>query len=189
MPSVISHPAVPLAITVAAGAAAVPPRLCLAAVIASVLPDVDAFGYWAGVPYGSPFGHRGFTHSLFFSFLVALACAAAAPWIGAQPGGVPRPGAWRLVVFAVVFLSGASHGCLDAMTTGGHGVAFFAPFSNERYHFPWQMIRISPISVTGFFSSRGAEVLRSELRWIWFPCGILAVAGVALRRAAEMWGR
>lgn len=179
MASAFSHPAVPLAITVAAGAAAVPPRLCLAAVVASVLPDVDAFGYWAGVPYGSPFGHRGFTHSLFFSAVVALACMAFAPRLGA-----PRP-----VVFAVVFLSGASHGMLDAMTTGGHGIAFFAPFSNERYHFPWQVIRISPISVTRFFSERGMSVLASELRWIWLPASVVAVLGIAIRRGAHIAGR
>ena len=179
MPSVISHPAVPLAITVAAGAAAVPPRLCLAAVVASVLPDVDAFGYWAGVPYESAFGHRGFTHSLFFSMCVAVVCTLIGPRLGA-----PRP-----VVFAVVFVAGASHGVLDAMTTGGHGIAFFAPFSNERYHLPWEVIRISPISVTRFFSERGAEVLKSELRWIWIPAALVAVAGVAVRRAAEMGGR
>jgi inner membrane protein len=179
VPSAISHPAVPLAITVAAGAAAVPPRLCLAAVVASVLPDVDAFGYWAGVPYESPFGHRGFTHSLLFAACVALACTFIAPRLGAP----------RLVVFAVVFFSGASHGVLDAMTTGGHGIAFFSPFTNERYHLPWEVIQISPISITRFFSARGAAVMRSELRWIWIPASIVAVAGVAIRRAAEMGSR
>ncbi|HEX4439838.1 MAG TPA: metal-dependent hydrolase [Thermoanaerobaculia bacterium] len=179
MPSAFSHPAVPLAITVAAGVATVPPRLCLAAVVASVLPDVDAFGYWAGVPYESPFGHRGFTHSFFFAALVALACTAIAPRLGAS----------RPVVFAVVFLSGVSHGLLDAMTTGGHGIAFFAPFSNERYHFPWQVIRISPISVTRFFSERGLSVLASELRWIWLPAAVVAVLGVIVRRGAEIASR
>jgi len=179
MPSALSHPAAPLAITVAAGAAMVPPRLCLAAVVASVLPDVDAFGYWAGVPYGSPFGHRGFTHSFFFSAVVALACTLIAPRLGAP----------RAVVFAVVFLSGASHGMLDAMTTGGHGIAFFAPFSNERYHFPWQVIRISPISVTRFFSERGVSVLASELRWIWLPAAVVALLGIVVRRGAELASR
>ena len=179
MPSAFSHPAVPLAITAAAGAATVPPRLCLAAVVASVLPDIDAFGYWAGVPYESAFGHRGFTHSLFFSAVVALACMAFAPRLGAP----------RSVVFAVVFVAGASHGMLDAMTTGGHGIAFFAPFSNERYHFPWQVIRISPISVTRFFSERGVAVLASELRWIWLPAAVVAVLGVVIRRGAEIAGR
>ena len=179
MASALSHPAVPLAITVAAGAAAVPPRLCLAAVVASVLPDVDAFGYWAGVPYDSPFGHRGFTHSIFFALLVALACTGIAPRLGAP----------RTVVFPVVFLSAVSHGFLDAMTTGGHGIAFFAPFSNERHHFPWEVIRISPMSVTGFFSPRGWSVLQSEFRWVWIPASLAAVAGVAVRRAAEMWSR
>jgi inner membrane protein len=179
MPSVISHPAVPLAITVAAGSAVVPPRLAVAAVVASVLPDIDAFGYWAGVPYESPFGHRGFTHSLFFALVAALACTALAPRLGAS----------RPVAFTVVFLAAASHGCLDAMTTGGHGIAFFAPFSNERYHFPWQVIRISPISVTRFFSERGASVLTSELQWIWLPCAAVALVGVAIRRATGMWSR
>jgi inner membrane protein len=179
VPSSFSHPAVPLAITVAAGAAAVPPRLCLAAVVASVLPDVDAFGYWAGVPYESPLGHRGFTHSLFFALLVALACTALAPRLGAS----------RPVVFSVVLVAAVSHGCLDAMTTGGHGIAFFAPFSNERHHFPWEVIEISPISVTRFFSRRGWSVLKSEFRWVWVPASLAAVAGVAVRRAAEMWNR
>jgi inner membrane protein len=29
----------------------------------------------------------------------------------------------------------ASHGVLDALTNGGHGIAFFSPFLNERYFF------------------------------------------------------
>jgi inner membrane protein len=57
---------------------------------------------------------------------------------------------------------------LDALTNGGLGVALFAPFSNERFFFPWRPIEVSPIGA-GFFSARGMRVLLSEARWIWLP--------------------
>src|SRR5689334_2987159 len=126
MASLLSHPAVPLAIAAAGGRDAVPPRLALAACAASMVPDADALGYWAGVPYDAPLGHRGFTHSFVFAALMAAGAAAFARRLGAS----------RASAFAVVFLSGASHGLLDALTTGGMGVALFSPFSNERYFFP-----------------------------------------------------
>ena len=44
MPSVLSHPAVPLALAIGAGTAVVPPRLAVVACVASVLPDADAIG-------------------------------------------------------------------------------------------------------------------------------------------------
>ena len=45
----------------------------------------------------------------------------------------------------------ASHGVLDALTDGGPGVAFLAPFDDTRYFFPWRPIRVSPLW-RGFFS-------------------------------------
>ena len=178
MPSVLSHPAVPLAIAAAAGSRAVPRRLALVACAASVLPDVDAVGYWAGIPYDAPLGHRGLTHSLFFALLVAVLCAAFAARL-ALPAAV---------VFGVVFLSAASHGVLDAMTTGGMGVAFFSPFSNSRYFLPWRVIRVSPIGISGFFSERGIAVLKSELAWVWAPSAALALLGLSIRTAASRPG-
>jgi inner membrane protein len=172
MASAFSHPAVPLAIAAAAGRGAVPPRLALAACAASILPDVDALGYWAGVPYDAPLGHRGLTHSLVFAGLLAACGAAFARRLGASRG----------TAFGVLLLSGASHGLLDALTTGGMGVAFFSPFSNERYFLPWRLIQVSPIGVGRFFSERGVRILRSELTWIWLPCAAIAVAGIGLRR-------
>ena len=41
--------------------------------VGAVIPDLDAVGYWAGVPYESMWGHRGITHSFFFAFLFAAA--------------------------------------------------------------------------------------------------------------------
>jgi inner membrane protein len=170
--SALSHPAVPLAIAAAAGSAAVPPRLTLLACAVSVLPDIDALGYWAGIPYDAPLGHRGLTHSLFFAAVLALAGAAFAKRLGVS----------RAVVLAVLFLAAASHGLLDAMTTGGMGVAFFAPFSNARSFLPWRPIAVSPIGIERFFSERGLTILVSELTWIWAPCAALAAAGWLARR-------
>src|SRR3989442_10115609 len=78
MASVISHPAVPLGLALGLGFDTVPPALLVAGIAASVLPDVDAIGFWVGVPYDSFFGHRGFTHSLVFAFLVASTAALLA---------------------------------------------------------------------------------------------------------------
>ena len=87
------------------------------------------------------------------------------------------------MTFAFLFVCTMSHGVLDAMTNGGLGVAFFAPFHNERYFFPWTPIRVSPIGV-GFFSARGLATLRSELLWVWGPCVIAAILGRVVSRRA-----
>jgi hypothetical protein len=78
-----------------------------------------------------------------------------------------------------------SHTLLDAMTSGGLGVAFFSPFSNERYFFPWRPIRVSPIGVD-FFGEAGVAVLRSELIWVWIPCAVLGVAGRLIAPAPSL---
>ena len=84
-------------------------------------------------------------------------------------------GSWSLGVLWVYFAAiTASHGLLDALTNGGRGIAFFAPFSNHRFFFPWRPIQVSPIGV-GFFSARGFAVLQSELRWILLPSVIIAL--------------
>ena len=75
--SILSHPAVPLAVAVALGPSRVPAALTAVACVASVLPDVDAFGFAAGIPYGDPLGHRGFTHSIVFAALTAFPAPAA----------------------------------------------------------------------------------------------------------------
>src|SRR5881296_805802 len=172
MASLISHAAVPLALRLALGSEAVPRRLALAAVLCSALPDVDAVGYWAGIPYGHPLGHRGFSHSIVFALLVAGAACTLADWLGAR----------ARVVFAVIGLATVSHGVLDAMTNGGLGVAFFSPFSNRRYFLPWRPILVSPISLHIFFGYRGLWVMWSELGWIWLPAAVVFLAALALRR-------
>lgn len=154
----------------------VPPGLLILALAFAVLPDIDALGLWLGIRYEHPFGHRGFTHSL----PVAVALAGAGTLFA------PTPGADPLTAFSVLLLSAASHGLIDAMTNGGLGIAFFSPFSNRRGFLPWRVIEVSPLRLSALFSRHGMRVLRSEMRWVWAPCGVLALLGMALR---ELLGR
>jgi inner membrane protein len=168
----LSHLAVPLALTAALGTATVPPGLMALALACAVLPDIDALGLWLGIPYEHRFGHRGFTHSLPFAVALAGAGTFFAPALGADP--------W--VAFSVLLVSAASHGLIDAMTNGGLGTALFSPFSSRRYFLPWRVIEVSPLRPSALFSRRGLEVLHSEMRWVWGPCGVLALVGGVLRR-------
>lgn len=176
MATPFSHLAVPLALAVALGQDTVPPGLLALAMICAVLPDIDALGLWLGIPYEHPFGHRGFTHSLPFAAALAGAGALLAPALAADPS----------TAFGVLLASAASHGLIDAMTNGGLGIALFSPFSQRRHFLPWRVIEVSPLRPSALFSRHGLRVLRSELRWVWAPCGVLALAGIALR---ELLGR
>ena len=80
----------------------------------------------------------------------------------AQPAAIGT--SWLLLFMATV-----SHGLIDACTNGGYGVGFFIPFENTRYVFPVHPIKVSPLSVTRFFTERGLDVLRSEAFWIGIP--------------------
>jgi inner membrane protein len=40
-------------------------------VVCAEIPDADVLGFWFGVPYGDPWGHRGMTHSLLFAAVFA----------------------------------------------------------------------------------------------------------------------
>jgi inner membrane protein len=142
-----------------------------------MLPDADVVGFGLGVPYLSVFGHRGLTHSLLF----AAGVGAAAAWAWGRQGFLRWP------LFLHFFLVTASHGVLDALTDGGRGIGFLAPFDAARYYFPWRPIHVSPIG-GAFFTARQADgtpywtrVLGSEVGWVWFPSAIVALAGWALR--------
>ena len=164
MASVISHPVVALALAPAFAA----PRAAVAAgALLSVLPDADAIGFWMGVPYGAPLGHRGLTHSLAFAALLAALTVV----LLRRAQGPGR--SWPLFFF--LFACAGSHGILDGLTNGGLGVAYCAPFSNQRFFLPWRPILVSPISVSGFFDARGLRVLASEIVWIWIPAAAFAL--------------
>jgi inner membrane protein len=175
MPSALSHLAVPIALGAGLGRDTVPGRLLAAGAAASVLPDLDVVGLRLGIPYGSALGHRGATHSLLFAAALALLAAWRHRDLGAAPA----------TAFEFVLVAGASHGLLDALTSGGLGVALLWPLSPERLFAPVRPIRVAPLTVRAL-ASRGPAVLASELRWIWLPAALLAVglrAGGAVQRA------
>jgi inner membrane protein len=87
---------------------------------------------------------------------------------------------WALFLF--FFLATASHPILDAMTSGGPGVAFFSPFNNTRYFFPFRPIKVSPIGVAAFFSEWGWQLIKSEMLWVGIPSLLLIAPAAALRR-------
>ena len=113
-----------------------------------------------------------------FLSLQPVAQGAAA---GAGTLIMPQSGEPAWAVFGVLLASAASLGLLDAMTNDGLGIAFFSPFSNRRSFLPWRVIEVSPLRPTEYLSWRGLRVLGSELRWVWTPCGVLALVGVAWR--------
>ncbi len=105
-------------------------RAIIATAMAAALLDLDAVGR----PFGRGDiamlgGHRAITHSVW----LALLAGAVAFRISRPREGDPDRRLLALHVFLVI----ASHGVLDAFTTYGEGVAFFAPVSMERWKAPW----------------------------------------------------
>jgi inner membrane protein len=171
MPSVITHAAVPLAMYFAADRGRISKRLLGAGVIAAVLPDLDVIAFAFGISYADAFGHRGASHSLLFAAALAL--------LG---GALYRPLRSRPVqAAAFVFVCAISHPLLDALTTGGLGVALLWPWNEQRFFAPWRPILVSPFA-NGFFSARGMATLWSELRWVWVPLFAAATAWKLMKR-------
>jgi inner membrane protein len=178
MASAITHAFIPIPLGKAVFSQKMSWRFWALSVFCSVIPDIDALGFYRGVTYGGLFGHRGFTHSLLFAFFLSLAIV----WLGFSEDQPFSPSRWKLWLF--FFALACSHGVLDAMTGWGYGVAFFSPFDTTRYSFPWAPIRISPIGLKSFLSSRGKEVMVNEIGWVWIP-SILAWAGARLVRMGK----
>ncbi|HEX8160390.1 MAG TPA: metal-dependent hydrolase [Pyrinomonadaceae bacterium] len=172
MPTIFTHAVAATAISRSWTRGPAPPRFWVLTALCAMLPDADVLGFAFGIGYGDALGHRGLTHSLAFALCAGLAVVAAA---FREVETFSRRW-WSLV--ACFFVATASHGALDALTNGGRGVAFFAPFDATRYFFPWRPIEVSPIGL-GFFTGRGVEVIESEVVWVW-------TASLAL--VAAVWG-
>lgn len=140
-------------------------KFYLLGIVCSILPDADVLSFRLGIPYDHLLGHRGFTHSIVFAVLSGLLIT----FLFYRKELRNIRGLGYILFF---FLSTISHSILDAFTTGGLGVAFFAPFDNTRYFFPWRAILVSPIGVGNFFSEWGWRVIKSELFWIGLPCAV-----------------
>lgn len=120
-----------------------PLKFWLCGMACAILPDMDSLGFASGVPYGSMFGHRGFTHSLCFALLLGSLTTFLFFRDDSHQGRGTR-------LWLYLFLSTASHGVLDAVTNGGMGVAFFSPFNTTRYFFPFHPVQVSPINALRF---------------------------------------
>ena len=144
--------------------------LLFPAILSSILPDIDILAFKFGIHYEHMFGHRGFTHSIVFAILWATLLT------------VVFSKGRQLIFFLVLFLSTISHGVLDAMTSGGRGVGFFIPFTDERYFFPFRAIKVSPIGVERFFSEWGIRVLLSEFKYIFLPCLLILLSNYLIKR-------
>ncbi len=99
-------------------------------VVCSLLPDIDVVGFRFGIAYGDFWGHRGFTHSLVFAFIVGLVVG----FLFYRRLGIASPDWWRYV--ALYSAITASHGIFDAMTNGGLGIAFFPLLTMADIFFP-----------------------------------------------------
>jgi inner membrane protein len=174
MPTIFTHPVVALGVAPFFRRSGITPTLLLVGVLCTVVPDLDGIGLRLGIPYESPLGHRGLSHSVFFavawSGLMVVLCRTFL-----------HVACWR-ALFVFLLLCTASHGVLDALTDGGHGIAFLAPFSDTRYFLPWQPIAVSPLSVSRFLSGQAWPVLISEFWWVVLPFATLGIVGVFTNR-------
>lgn len=135
--------------------------------ISSALPDLDVIAFHFNIPYEHMFGHRGFTHSIFFAVVWAVLLAYLFKYFSLKNSISIIP------VAIFIFFCTVSHGVLDACTTGGRGIAFFSPFNNNRYFLPWRVIKVSPLSMERFFSTRGLVILKNEAFYIGIPALII----------------
>lgn len=159
----------------------VPRHFALLGAVAAVVPDFDVVGFRFGIDYADLLGHRGLSHSLLFAAVFATAIVFVSS--RSLPTRARFP-AWLYLALAI-----ASHGLFDAFTDGGLGVALLAPFSNERFFFPWRPIEVSPLGLSRILSARGIEVLASELLWVGLPALGVALLGLATTRspASRSW--
>jgi inner membrane protein len=177
MPSFFGHAVASVALGKAFSSEKQSLNFWLLAAYCSVIPDGDVIAFYLGIPYNHILGHRGFSHSILFALLLGFFV------VSLFYRDIPRFSSrwWRYASF--FFIVTLSHSLLDALTNGGFGVALFAPFSNERFFFPWRPLEVAPIGgLTHFLRYDGWLVIRSELMWIWIPSLFLFLASTLGRK-------
>ncbi len=161
MPTIFSHAIFAAATGKAAVSKSVSVWFWILTALCAIVPDFDVVGFSFGINYGSMFGHRGFTHSIVFALLFGS-------FVAFLVNKFLNTGFSIFLLIIYFSLATFSHPFFDMFTDGGLGVALFAPFSGERYFFPWRPIQVSPIGLE-FFSERGISVILSEIVWVWIP--------------------
>jgi inner membrane protein len=144
--------------------------------VCAMIPDADVISFSFGVRDGM-FSHRGFTHSIFFAIIFGS-------FVAFIVHRFLKTGLSLTMLVIFFSLATLSHPLLDMLTNGGSGVALFAPFSNERFFFPWRPIEVSPIGLR-FFSGRGFGVILSEFVWVWLPAIAIFVLSFIIRKVRK----
>jgi inner membrane protein len=177
MPSIVAHAVAGAALATAAfSPRSVPRRVWITGAVAAAVPDIDAIGRPLGnLTFETLFGgHRGLTHSVMF----ALALSAIITWRFFR---TPEWTALHRRLWAAFALAIASHGVLDALSTIGNGVAFWAPFSWIHYEFVWQPLGEIGPGPRG--PERAFDMVANEFIWIGLPSLIVVVIARFIRRA------
>lgn len=138
-------------------------KVMIVAMLMAMVPDLDVLGFYAHIPYGNFLGHRGFSHSLLCAFILGFLAVLV---VFKEYHPLSRNGFLLWIFFA---LCAVSHGVLDALTDGGLGVAFFSPFNEQRYFFPWRPIPVAPLRLHPIFSLHLWRILKYEIIYIWLP--------------------
>jgi len=154
--------------------------VCIAAAACAALPDVDVIGWPLHISHASPFGHRAITHSLTF----ALAGAVLATIVFFR-GNQWAQGRARIAL--ILGLALVSHACLDALSTYSVGVEFFAPFSRQRFRFPWTPLGDPNGGFVGQIVQEAVFVLLPAVLVGWL--GMKARRGAAASPALDADGR
>ncbi|WP_025739708.1 metal-dependent hydrolase [Aquimarina pacifica] len=147
-------------------------------IVCAILPDADVISFKFGIRYEDFWGHRGFTHSFAFSILLGILVTL----VFYRKQVFTKDGYLLILYFSICT---ASHALLDAMTTGGLGVAFFSPFDTTRYFFDWRPIQVSPIGIHRFLGMKGIKVLLSEILWVGIPGTIFILAALYIKKTKQ----
>lgn len=178
MATSIGHALAGYALGATAGPTTAGRRFRIACAAAAAMPDLDVMLRLLGKStYTALGGHRGITHSIFFAVVVA-AGVAALPFPLARRHPVRT---WLAFACAIV-----SHPLLDMLTSYGHGVALFAPFSWRLVSFPWHPIDPDTAArAAGSAWSQLALAFGNEMLWVWLPALLLVVVVGRLRRSTR----
>ena len=172
MPSIFSHAAFAYSIGSLTSIKKQKFKFFFLLILSSIVPDFDVVSFKLGISYQEILGHRGITHSIFFSIILGFIFSLF----------IKTEFYKEKIFVALVFSLGClSHAFLDSFTNGGLGVCWFCPFESKRYFFDFRPIQVSPIG-KNFFSQRGLEVILSELKWVWIPSFLILILGYIKNR-------
>lgn len=136
----------------------------------ALFPDLDVLLLRLPAHLGDAGLHRGASHALLVSALLALSAAA----LGGQ-------GRSRRAMFVAAALTAASHPLADLFTGGGAGVMLGWPWSEARFLAPLRLVPAAPMGHR-LLSARGLSVAAREL--LLFSPLLAWLAWTRLRRPA-----